>query len=240
MQEKLKILIVEDEEPIRRGLLDLFVFHGYEVETESDGARGLERALRNSFDLVILDVMLPSLDGYSICNQLREKSRSQAIILLTAKASEEDIITGLTFGADDYVTKPFSVRQLVLRAEAVLRRTVRAHVRERSIQLTSTLQVDPGNLSAQFAGEKESIVLTRREVEILCYLHHHRDRPVPREELLAEVWGYARAEMIETRTVDIHIAKLRRKIESDPKNPQILSTVRGEGYQLLGVHSEVP
>ncbi len=232
MNEKLRILIVEDEAAIRNGLVDLFVFHGYDVESADDGAVGLECALVGSFDLVILDVMLPNVDGFTICNRLRERSRAQAIILLTAKSTDEDIIQGLSLGADDYIAKPFSVRQLVLRAEAVLRRSARVVARERKLLLGSVLEIDTLNLTGIRLETGDEIVLTRREVDILAYLVAHSDRPVSRDELLSEVWGYARAEAIDTRTVDIHIAKLRRKIEPNPKSPAILETVRGEGYRL--------
>ncbi|MCL4149098.1 UNVERIFIED_CONTAM: hypothetical protein GTU68_028088 [Idotea baltica] len=234
MNEKFRILLVEDEEAIRRGLEDLFVYHGYEVESVDDGTYGLERALTGSFDLVVLDVMLPGLDGYSICNAIREKDRRQPIIMLTAKGSEEDILKGLTLGADDYVTKPFSVRELMLRAAAVLRRSDKTLQNERILKITEKLEIDTANLCGCLTlkeGENQ-VEFTRREVSILQYLFAHNDRPVPRGELLEEVWGYARADSIETRTVDIHIAKLRRKIELDPKEPEILLTVRGEGYKL--------
>ena len=232
MSAKLRILIVEDEEPIRAGLVDLFVFHGYDVEATCDGHDGLRKSLSGAFDLVVLDVMLPGLDGFSICNAIRERSRSQAVILLTAKSTDEDIIAGLTLGADDYISKPFSVRELVLRAEAVLRRTAKRSEPGRHLQI-GPLAIDTMALSATLHASPAAIALTRREVEILAYLFENSDRPVSREELLAEVWGYSRASQVETRTVDIHIAKLRRKIEADAQAPQLLRTVRGEGYRLF-------
>lgn len=236
MSQKLRVLIVEDEEPILQGLIDVFVFHGYEVEAVRDGAQGLERATSDKFDLIILDVMLPSEDGFSICNKIRQRDRKQPIILLTAKTSEEDIIHGLTLGADDYVGKPFSVRELVLRAEAVLRRSDKVKKLERTLHLSGVLEIDTLDLSGRRldVSASEPLEFTRREVEIIQYLKDNADRPVSREELLEEVWGYERAAWLETRTVDIHIAKLRRKIEKDPKQPTLLVTVRGEGYQLRG------
>lgn len=226
---KPRLLIVEDEEAILQGLADVFVFNGYEVETASDGETGLRMALGGGHHLILLDVMLPGLDGFSVCDRIREVDRQQPIILLTAKTSEEDIVHGLRLGADDYVPKPFSVRELLARVEAVLRRSgrLRRDLREFGV---GDVRFDPDNLLARRGCEE--IPLTRRELEILLYLHAQRCRPVSRQELLREVWGYGNAEWIETRTVDIHMAKLRRKIERDPANPELLLTVRGEGYQL--------
>jgi DNA-binding response OmpR family regulator len=231
MQRQIRILIVEDETPIRVGLTDVFVFHGYEVETAGDGREGLKKALGGTFDLILLDVMLPGIDGFEICNRIRVQDRRQPIIMLTAKTSDEDIIRGLSLGADDYVPKPFSVAQLVLRVQAVLRRAHIGTDTECLIRLGQDVEVDTRNLAG--AKGSEPLSFTRREIEILQYLRANDDRPVPREELLAKVWGYARNLGIETRTVDIHIAKLRRKIEPDPANPRYLVTVRGAGYRLL-------
>lgn len=233
MQKKLTLLIVEDEAAIRTGLTDLFVYHGYEVDAAQDGRMGLDKALSGGYDLIILDIMLPSLDGFAICNEIRQHSREQPIIILTAKTTDEDIITGLTLGADDYVAKPFSVRELVLRVEAVLRRSAKLRQQEMQLQIGGQLLIDTRNLMGTQAHRPEPVLFTRREIEILQYLKLHNDRPVSREELLAEVWGYAKASRIETRTVDIHMAKLRRKIEPDPKEPLFLVTVRGEGYKLI-------
>jgi DNA-binding response OmpR family regulator len=233
MHNKLTLLIIEDEVAIRSGLTDLFVYHGYAVDAVADGREGLDKALAGAYDLIILDIMLPTLDGFAICNALRQHSREQPIIILTAKTTDEDIITGLTLGADDYVGKPFSVRQLVLRVEAVLRRSVKLRQYEAQLQIGPQLQIDTKNLVGTQVNRPEPILFTRRELEILQYLKQHHDRPVTREELLAEVWGYAHTSHLETRTVDIHMAKLRRKIEANPKEPQLLITVRGEGYKLM-------
>ncbi len=226
---KPRILLVEDEEPIRRGLTDVFVYNGYEVEAAADGPDGLEKALGGGFHLVILDIMLPGVDGFHICNRIREVDRQLPIIMLTAKTSEEDIIRGLKLGADDYVAKPFSVRQLVARVEAVLRRSGRFY-RDMQAFRIDDLVIYPDRLTGK-RGRKE-IVFTRRELEMLLYLSSQENRPVSRQELLREVWGYQNVDFIETRTVDIHVTKLRRKIEKDPRRPQRLITVRGEGYQL--------
>jgi two-component system response regulator RegX3 len=234
MQKKLTLLIIEDEVAIRTGLIDLFVYHGYAVEATHDGRIGLDKALSGAYDLIILDIMLPTLDGMTICNEIRQYSREQPIIMLTAKTANEDIITGLTLGADDYVAKPFSVRELVLRVEAVLRRSTKLRQHEAQFHLGEHLCIDTQNLVGTQEQRPDPILFTRREIDILQYLQQHNDRPVSREELLVEVWGYARTSQIETRTVDIHMAKLRRKIELNPKEPQYLVTVRGEGYKLIG------
>jgi len=174
--------------------------------------------------------MLPGMDGYAICEKIRAVDRDQPIIMLTAKSSDEEIIAGLKLGADDYVSKPFSIQQLVLRIEAVLRRSQIVQEQSRMLSIGS-IEVDTVNLSA--INGSDEITFTKREIEVLSYLANNSDRPVPREELLSKVWGYARDLGIETRTVDIHIAKIRRKIEVDPKQPAFLITVRGAGYRLV-------
>jgi two-component system response regulator RegX3 len=231
MSRKIRLLIVEDEPAIRLGLTDVFVFHGYEVENAADGREGLEKARSGTFDLILLDIMLPGISGFEVCERIRQDDRDQAIIMLTAKTSDEDIIQGLSLGADDYVAKPFSVAQLVLRVQAVLRRSRAGVEQEHNILLGEDIAIDTRNLSGQRGST--SLSFTRREIDILQYLKANTDHPVPREELLAKVWGYARHMEIETRTVDIHIAKLRRKIEPNPSEPCYLVTVRGAGYRLL-------
>jgi len=229
-QRKARILVVEDENAIRTGLIDLLVFHGYEVDAAENGSSGLQKALSGKYDLILLDIMLPGVDGYEICNRIRESDKEQAIIMLTAKADDEDIIRGLQLGADDYVAKPFSVTQLVLRIQAVLRRS-RVGVQQAHSLSVGDLVIDTQSLTAQRDGN--TIAFTRREMEVLQYLAEHNDRPVSREELLAKIWGYAKDLEIETRTVDIHIAKLRRKIEPQAATPRYLVTVRMSGYRLM-------
>ncbi len=231
MPRKTRLLIVEDEVAIRTGLADLFVFHGYEVEAAADGREGLRKALGGGYDLLLLDVMLPGVDGFEICNRVRATDPEQPIVMLTAKTSDEDIVRGLTLGADDYVGKPFSVTQLVLRVQAVLRRARAVQEDLAQIRIGDGIEIDTRNLSGRRGAE--TLAFTRREVELLKYLAANAERPVPREELLHRVWGYTRGADIETRTVDIHIAKLRRKIEPDPAEPRHLVTVRGAGYRLL-------
>ncbi len=229
MTTKPTLLIVEDEPSILRGLTDLFVFHGFNVESETDGQQGLDRALAAQFSCVILDVMLPSIDGFQICNAIRQHSQTQPILMLTAKNTEQDIINGLTLGADDYLAKPFSTSELVLRVSALIRRSGLA-LTETKLTINSHVNVCTQKLTGM--SYAQNVKYTRREVAILSYLHL-KTAPVSREELLKEVWDYKSTEHLDTRTVDIHIAKLRKKIESDPKSPQHLVTFRGEGYQLL-------
>lgn len=231
MQRKPRLLIVEDELAIRTGLVDVFVFHGFEVDVAADGTSGLQKATSGRFDLILLDVMLPGMNGFDICTAVRQRDCDQPIIMLTARNSDEDIVQGLALGADDYVAKPFSVAQLVLRVQAVLRRSGFGERQHTVLNLAADVSIDTVNLNGTVRGD--SVAFTRREMEVLEYLYLHRERPVPREELLHKIWGYARDMDIETRTVDIHMAKLRRKLECDPKQPQLLVTVRGGGYRLL-------
>lgn len=230
MSKKARLLIVEDEVAIQQGLIDLFVFNGYDVVAHADGKEGLDAALSEHFDCILLDVMLPSMDGFTICNEIRKQSRRQPIIMLTAKNAEEDVINGLTLGADDYIAKPFSIRELLLRVEAVLRLSGR-HAEQEQWQIGQHLSVDTVNLCGKFNGK--DVLFTRREIDVLLFLKENQHRPVSRKELLTEIWKYSPNAEIDTRTVDIHIAKLRKKMEPDHKNPQHLVTIRGEGYKLI-------
>ena len=231
MTPKPRILIVEDEPAIRAGLIDVFTYHGFYIESAVDGNDAWHKAQRGPHDLILLDVMLPGMDGFEICRRIRARDREQAIILLTARSTDEDVIHGLSLGADDYVAKPFSIAELVLRVNAVLRRARVLPGDSPVLELGDDLVVDPSNLIGRRDGQ--DLVFTRREMDVLQYLHAHAERAVSREELLRKVWGYANALELETRTVDIHIAKLRRKIERDVATPRVLLTVRGAGYRLL-------
>ena len=229
MKRKPSILIIEDEEAIRQGLLDLFAFKGFDVQACAEGESGLRVALSGHHDCILLDVMLPGRDGFSVCNEIRAHSRQQPIIMLTAKNSEDDIINGLSLGADDYISKPFSIRELVLRVEAVIRRS-RPDLEGRQLVIGEGITIDVDNLVGTIRGKQE--FFTRREVEILSYLMLNRHKPSSRSDLLMHVWHYNNARHLDTRTVDIHMAKLRKKIEKEPKSPVILKTVRGEGYRI--------
>ena len=221
------ILVVEDDPAILEGLLDVFVFNGYTAKGIKDGGEGLRAGLEGNYDLIILDVMLPTLDGFSICKAVRKKKPGQGIIILTAKGSEDDIVTGFKAGADDYVSKPFSLRELMVRVEAVLRRTGK-NPGDEQIRFKGIF-FDGKTLNASY--ENHTIELTRREMDIIVYLYRHMDRIVSKKELLTEVWQYADAD-IETRTVDIHILKLRKKITALIGDLPVIVTIRGEGYRL--------
>jgi DNA-binding response OmpR family regulator len=224
---KARILVVEDDPAIAQGLCDVLVFNGYAAEEIADGNRGCEAALSGKYDLILLDVMLPGMDGFSICREIRSRRPTQPVIILTAKGAEDDIITGFTAGADDYVSKPFSLRELMVRVEAVLRRSGKP-VGDQQIEVGGVL-FDGRNLQAAF--KARATALTRREMDIVTYLFRHRERIVPKTELLTEVWHY-KDPGVETRTVDIHMLKLRKKIAAMADGKQLIETVRGEGYRL--------
>lgn len=230
MSKNNSILIVEDEDAIRTGLVDVFIYHGFEVDYAADGEEGLIKAQSGKFDLIILDVMLPSMNGFDICKAIRDKDKSQPIIMLTAKTADEDIVQGLSLGADDYVAKPFSVAQLVLRVQAVLRRSFNHDFDSQMVCLSEDRIIDLQNLCIKL--KDQTISFTKREIQVVAYLNENQHRPVSREELLTEIWGYQPDMAIETRTVDIHIAKIRKKIEADAKRPNFILTVRGAGYKL--------
>ena len=223
---KARILVVEDDTAILNGLQDVLVFNGYGADGVADGAEGLTAALDHSYDLILLDVMLPTMDGYSICRKIRTEKPNQAIIMITAKGAEDDVVTGFKAGADDYVPKPFSLRELMVRVEAVLRRSGKPvgneHIEAHGIHF------DGQNLHAVCGGNIQE--LTRREMDIIVYMHRHQQRIVPKKELLTEVWHYADAD-IETRTVDIHMLKLRKKIAALIPDITLIRTIRGEGYR---------
>ncbi|MBR2092036.1 MAG: response regulator transcription factor [Fibrobacter sp.] len=223
------ILIIEDEIAIAEGLVDLCELNGYRVKHVIDGESGLAEALSGQYGLVLLDLMLPGMDGFTVCDKIREKDKSLPIIILSAKNSDDDIINGLKFGADDYVPKPFSVPMLLARIEAVLRRSRQTMENEGKL-VAGNLRVN----FREYTGVRgtEELAFTRKEIEILEYLWNNRDHAIPRSELLRKVWGYENAESVDTRTVDIHITKLRKKIEDDPAHPKLLVTFRGEGYQM--------
>ena len=226
-QSKARILVVEDDAALLRGLLDVLVFNGYEVKGVDDGGVGLNAGIEAQFDLILLDVMLPTLDGFTICKEIRRKKPGQGIIMITAKGAEDNVIEGFKAGADDYITKPFSLREVMVRVEAVLRRTGK-NLGDEEVHYRGIF-FDGKNLKAQ--AKDEIVELTRREMDIIIYLHRHKDRIVSKKELLTEVWHYSDAD-IETRTVDIHMLKLRKKIATFIGDTPLISTIRGEGYRL--------
>jgi len=224
---KARILVIEDDAALLQGLMDVLVFNGYEVCGIADGKEGLRAALEGPCDLVLLDVMLPGLDGVSVCREIRRRKPNQAVVMITAKGAEDDIVAGFKAGADDYIPKPFSLRELMVRVEAVLRRAGKS-AGEQQIVL-GDIRFDGHHLLAECRGR--SVEITRREMDIVTYLHRNSNRIVSKKELLTEVWQYADAG-IETRTVDIHMLKLRKKISDLAGDTPFITTVRGEGYRL--------
>jgi DNA-binding response OmpR family regulator len=223
-----KILIVEDEDTLLRGLEMNLRDEGYRILAASSGEEALKLAIRENPHLIILDVMLPGINGLDVCRELRRKGLDMPIIMLTAKADELDRVVGLEIGADDYVTKPFSLRELVARVRVRLRRqpASEALLRYRFDQV----EIDFEKLQATRAGSP--IELTSREYDILRLLVRHRGEVVTRDRILDQVWGPD--VYLTTRTIDNHILKLRQKIEEDPANPRFILSIYGEGYKFVG------
>jgi len=224
-----KILIVEDEPNMVAGLRDNFEYDGYEVITAPDGSVGLERALKENPDLVILDVMMPRMSGLEVCKQLKSTRPSIPIIMLTARGQELDKVVGLELGADDYVTKPFSIRELLARVKAVLRR---AHTVPKEQDRYSFGDVEVNLRSCQVSRRGKALEFSSKEFELLkCFLCHPGET-LSRDRLLQEVWGYDKFPT--TRTVDAHIVRLRQKLEPKPEEPRFILTVHGTGYKFVG------
>jgi DNA-binding response OmpR family regulator len=218
------LLLVEDEAPILNGLSELFRGQGFRVATAADGAAALALLESEPFDLVILDLMLPKLTGFEVLERMRRRGTSTPVLVLTAKDTEDDVVRGIEAGADDYVTKPFGIRELLARTRGLLRRTRPADA-PRSMQIgQGSLDVD----AARFTEDGAAVLLTAREAQLLAYLALSPGRIVGREELLVHVWGY-RDGTVRTRTVDVHIQQLREKI---PHGGRRIATVRGRGYRL--------
>lgn len=228
MSPKTRILIIEDEPDIARGLTDALEFEGFEVFAATLGREGLRLVRERGPDLVILDLMLPDINGFSVCEQIREHNSVIPVIMLTARSQESDKIRGLEVGADDYVTKPFSVGELVARINAIFRRLHRASAVEEAIPI-GTAVVYPRK--HELVQNKKTHVLTFYEVEIVRLLHERVGEPVSREEILEKIWGVSGYGS--SRSVDNCVVKLRRKIEADPANPRHIVTIYGTGYKLV-------
>ena len=224
-----KILVVEDEPKMVAGLRDNFEFEGYEVITASDGIEGLRRALEESPDLVVLDVMMPRMSGLEVCKQLRAKRASIPIIMLTARGQEVDKVVGLELGADDYVTKPFSIRELLARVKAILRRTA-VVPKDQDQHSFGDVEVDLRRRRVLRSGK--ALDISSKEFELLKYFICHSGETLSRDRLLEEVWGYENYPT--TRTVDTHLVRLRQKLEPEPEQPQYFLTVHGTGYRFVG------
>lgn len=223
------ILTIEDDAAIRRGIVDALGYAGYRVLESGDGRDGLEMAVRHDYDLLLLDLVLPGTDGLSILREVRKTRPTQPVIILSARGEEEDRVEGLKLGADDYVVKPFSVKELLARVEAVLRRSPERPTDLDKVRLPGGL-ADFARCEVQFE-DGERIELSEREIELLRYLVKNRGRAVARDELLANVWRIS-PQGVSTRTIDMHVARLREKLRDDPTAPQVLLTVRGKGYMF--------
>jgi len=219
------VLIIEDDPTLLRGLKDNFEFEGARVHTATDGQAGLDRALELRPDLIVLDLMLPKVNGYEVCRYLREEKMETPILMLTAKSQESDVVLGLKLGADDYVTKPFSIKELLARAEALLRRTKARTAR--SIEFGDCrLDLESRTLSR---GGKET-ALSPKEFELLAYLAQNSGRALSRDNIMASVWGYDA--MVTPRSIDRFVNALRNKIEPEPTAPRFIKTVREFGYKF--------
>ncbi len=223
------ILVIEDDSAIRRGVVDALRFAGYEVIEAGEGLTGMDLAQRATFDLLLLDLVLPNYSGFEILAALKEHRAGTPVIILSARGEETDRIKGLKLGADDYVVKPFSVRELLARVEAVLRRTPERPALVKELPFVGGV-ADCARLELRFT-DGTRMELSEREVQLIQYLAAHRGRAIAREELLRRVWRIE-PQHTETRTIDMHIAKLRAKLRDDATAPRILLTVRGKGYML--------
>jgi two-component system alkaline phosphatase synthesis response regulator PhoP len=221
------ILLIEDEPGLVMTISDLLTAEGHRVESVSDGDAGLAKAAREKFALIILDVMLPKKTGFEVCRQLRQAGVDTAILMLTAKTQVIDRVVGLKLGADDYLTKPFDPAELLARVEALLRRVNKENrVNVRSFHF-GNVEIDFERAEVRKAGQP--LALAGKELQLLRYLVNHRDRVVPRDEILQEVWEYDSE--VTSRTIDVHIAWLRQKLDN-PQNPKFIQTVRGKGYRF--------
>jgi DNA-binding response OmpR family regulator len=227
-EPSVKILVVEDEPNMVQGLRDNFEFEGYEVITASDGVEGLQKALDESPDLVVLDVMMPRMSGLEVCKQLRAKRASLPIIMLTARGQEVDKVVGLELGADDYVTKPFSIRELLARVKAILRRVAAP----KNLEQHSFGDIEVDLRRCRVVKSGKLLDVSSKEFELLKYFISHSGETLSRDRLLEDVWGYDNFPT--TRTVDTHLVRLRQKLEPDPEQPQYFLTVHGTGYRFVG------
>src|SRR5713226_5203810 len=224
-----RVVVIEDEPAIRRGVVDVLHATGYQVTEAADGARGLEEAVRRGVDLVLLDLLLPKRDGLDVLAEIRTVRPTLPVIILTARGTEEDRVRGLKMGADDYVVKPFSARELLARVEAVLRRSVDRAVEVRNARLGKAV-IDFQRREIRWPNQ-ERLELSETETALLSFLVANKNRAVSRDELLTRLWGIG-PQGVETRTIDMHIARLRTKLR-DPtgkRTPEAIVTVRAQGY----------
>ena len=225
-----RLLLVEDEPGLRLTLSDRLGSEGYAVDAAGDGETGLERAASGAYDLVVLDVMLPRMNGFDVCRELRRRGVETPILMLTARGQVVDKVVGLKLGADDYLTKPFDASELVARLEALLRRRPSAPRPGGESYRFGDVVIDFRRMEVTRGGQR--IDLSAREFKLLRHFIEHRGATLSRDELLAHVWGYD--DMPLTRTVDVHVAGLRQKIEANPKSPEYILTIHGLGYKFAG------
>jgi DNA-binding response OmpR family regulator len=223
-------LTVEDDPAIRRGIVDALRFAGYATLEAANGDEGMDLALSRAFDLLLLDLVLPGRDGLEILREVRRQRPTMPVIILTARGEESDRVRGLRDGADDYVVKPFSVKELLARVEAVLRRSPERPTDIEQIDIPGG-RADLARREVRFDDGRSS-ELSEREVELLRYLASNASRAVAREEILANVWQIS-PQGVSTRTIDMHVARLREKLRDDSGEPKILLTVRGKGYKFM-------
>ncbi len=227
MKEKPVILVVEDDAAVRQGIVDALSFSGYEVISAADGREGMEQALKASYQLLLLDLVLPHFSGFEVLEALRKERPGQPVIILSARGEEADRVKGLTMGADDYVVKPFSVREMLARVDAVLRRSSEREVGQSTFDFKGgRVDFSRREVCMENGGRKE---LSERESDLLRYLISNKGRAVAREELLQQVWRID-PKNIETRTIDMHVAHLREKLGDDGQD--VVVTVRGKGYMV--------
>jgi len=222
------ILLIEDEEALSLMLSDRLRAEGYVVNCSRDGIEGLDKATRLPFDLIILDVMLPGKNGFDVCREIRHADVATPILMLTARGQTAEKVVGLKLGADDYVTKPFDMLELVARIEALLRRTPGIPA-QTAVQQVRSVRVDLRGTEVWRNGKP--VPLSAREFQLLRYFLEHPGETLSRDRILREVWDYTATTL--TRTVDVHIASLRQKLEDDPKQPSLIITVPGFGYKLV-------
>ena len=228
MSTETNILLVEDEKGLRMTLGDRLATEGYSVDYAADGDESFDKATRLPFDLILLDVMLPRRNGFDVCRDIRKAGLITPILMLTARGQTVDKVLGLKIGADDYVTKPFEMMELMARVEALLRRAPTRPSTQASIYNSGSLQVDFRGTSVLRDGKP--VKLSAREFQLLRYLIENRGATLSRDQILKDVWGYSADTY--TRTVDVHVASLRQKLEKDPKQPEMILTVQGLGYKF--------
>jgi two-component system alkaline phosphatase synthesis response regulator PhoP len=226
-----RVLIIEDEPGLVLALTQRLTSEGYAVETAGDGEQGLRRGAGEPFDIIVLDLMLPTRSGFDVCRDLRQRGINTPIIMLTARGQVVDRVLGLKLGADDYLTKPFAMMELLARIEALLRRSGPSGMRQAGgVYSFGSISVDTRRTVV--TRDNEPVDISAREFKLLRYLIEHSGATVSRDELLNEVWGYNT--LTTTRTVDVHISSLRQKVEDDPRHPKSILTVHGFGYKFVG------